>query len=462
MQKRISHNKSRRGCLNCKKRHVKCDEQGPPCANCVVRKTDCVYQSPAEVKSKATRRKKTASALTRRSRESSSNDSREQSPPDLSKAFSVVSSGCSSGSSLTIHPCTSPVSFSSTTESNRLLEMELLHRWSTRTWMGLYSIPADEYYMQILLPRSALKAGYVMNSLLAAAAVDLAKSSSEAESATYLCAALEYSNKASAGFRSELENINEQNLHLLYHLAALSALIQFVLPNRQQSVLERLEVVFDLFLGACNIATFNAKWLIEAPCSSRDIIHYKPLSMEILDPDTIAALQNLSVVSRQIRVPGSKTMAAFVGGEETPLASEEYLITIAQIKYCFAEDACGRIKGYCLSLVSVGGRDYVTAVKSREPMALFILMYFGVLLERASRDYMAWWVGSGGRDLVQELSEILEHSTIAQIPEGREGMSWTRQQVGLPPLEPLDPLVIVEGQDCPSLTELSLAFPISV
>ncbi|PGH33627.1 hypothetical protein GX50_03537 [[Emmonsia] crescens] len=457
MQKRISHNKSRRGCLTCKKRHVKCDEQGPPCANCVVRKADCVYQPSSEAKSKVIRKKRTTTALARRSKDDALSSSRKQSPEEASELRSGLLSISPPDSSLMIHPCTSPVAFSSTTESNRLLEMELLHRWTTRTWMGLYSIPADEPYMQILLPRAALKDGYVMNSLLAAAAVDLALSSNESESATYLYAALEYSNKASAGFRSQLENINQDNLHLLYHLAALSALMQFVLPNRQQTTLERVDIIFDLLLGACNIAAFNFKWLTEAPCSSRDILNYRPLSMEILDSDTVTALQKLSIVSRQIRVPASRHTAIF-GGEETPLASEEYVIAIAQLKYCFAEDACGRIKAYFLSMVAIGGRDYISAVKNREPMALFMLMYFGVLMDRGGRDYMSWWVGPAGRELVEEISEILEHSPIAQVSEGREGMSWTRQQVGLPPLTMN---TAIEEEAC-SLSEVSLAFPVAV
>ncbi|EER40774.1 C6 transcription factor [Histoplasma capsulatum H143] len=449
MQKRVSHNKSRRGCLNCKRRHVKCDEQGPSCANCVVRKTDCVYQSP-ETKPRVTRKKSTLPALARSSKGDSTSNSRKKLVDEASGLQSGFFSRTSSESPLTLRPSASPVAFSSTSESNRLLEMELLHRWTTRTWMGLYSIPADEPYMQILLPRAALKDDYVMNSLLAAAAVDLALSSNESD--------LEYSNKASAGFRSQLENINEDNLHLLYHLAALSALMQFVLPNRQQTMLERVDVIFSLMLGACNIAAFNFKWLTDAPCSSRDILHYKPLSMEILDQDTLAALQKLSIVSRQIRVPASSHTAIF-SGEETPLASEEYMITIAQLKYCFAEDSCGRIKSYFLSMVPIGGRDYIAAIKNREPMALFMLMYLGVLLDRAGRDYMSWWVGPAGRELVEEVSGILEHSPISQIPEGCEAMSWTRQQVGLPPL-PMNQAV--EKMAARSLSELSLAFPVAV
>ncbi|CAI7566423.1 unnamed protein product [Penicillium pancosmium] len=40
------HTKSRRGCLNCKKRKVKCQETKPACTNCLSRDMKCTYPSP--------------------------------------------------------------------------------------------------------------------------------------------------------------------------------------------------------------------------------------------------------------------------------------------------------------------------------------------------------------------------------------------------------------------------------
>ncbi|KAI2632476.1 hypothetical protein GGS26DRAFT_77875 [Hypomontagnella submonticulosa] len=41
------HKKSRKGCLECKRRHIKCDERRPNCGNCDVAARDCyhAYQS---------------------------------------------------------------------------------------------------------------------------------------------------------------------------------------------------------------------------------------------------------------------------------------------------------------------------------------------------------------------------------------------------------------------------------
>ncbi|KAI5920635.1 hypothetical protein F4810DRAFT_681982 [Camillea tinctor] len=42
---RRSHNKSRKGCTECKRRHIKCDEQRPMCVNCHVSKRRCDYHN---------------------------------------------------------------------------------------------------------------------------------------------------------------------------------------------------------------------------------------------------------------------------------------------------------------------------------------------------------------------------------------------------------------------------------
>lgn len=42
---RKGHTKSRGGCLNCKRRKVKCNETTPECAQCIRLKLDCIYDN---------------------------------------------------------------------------------------------------------------------------------------------------------------------------------------------------------------------------------------------------------------------------------------------------------------------------------------------------------------------------------------------------------------------------------
>lgn len=51
---RRSHRKSRNGCAECKRRHIRCDEQRPVCAHCAIAQRACIFPPPRE---KSTRRR---------------------------------------------------------------------------------------------------------------------------------------------------------------------------------------------------------------------------------------------------------------------------------------------------------------------------------------------------------------------------------------------------------------------
>lgn len=50
---RRSHRKSRLGCLNCKRRRIKCDESRPQCTNCVRHSIACDYLQASQAGSPA-------------------------------------------------------------------------------------------------------------------------------------------------------------------------------------------------------------------------------------------------------------------------------------------------------------------------------------------------------------------------------------------------------------------------
>ncbi|KAE9374416.1 hypothetical protein N431DRAFT_503275 [Stipitochalara longipes BDJ] len=438
-KKREAHSKSRRGCQNCKKRHVKCDEQSPRCANCIVRKLNCIYQSHPESGG-------TSTSLTRRPKKAPRSDPLESSSDSSSVVESRISVVPSPASSL----ASSPAAFSSTPESHRLLELELMHRWTTRTYMGLVAIPEDQPHLQDYLPRAALRNSYLMNGILALSALELARASETP--ATYLPAAIEYSNKASADFRIQLCNITRDNLHLLYYFAMIAATFNFALPPEQMSAIDRIGIAFDMVIGATAIATTNIEWLMDSPMTLGIVIGLGRASMEILDSETSTALDHMVTVSSQMSpkliIEEKETMKIEIGGQEQeipcPPVNEQFMywLAIAHLKYCFAEDARGLIQGYCMTFVPLSGTDFICAIRKQEPVALFVLMYFGVLMDRYGEDTKVWWMMTTGRDLVKEASEILLRTPIAMMESGREGIVWTRRQVGLPPL-------LMESYVCP-------------
>lgn len=311
------------------------------------------------------------------------------------------------------------------------------------------SVPEDGYYLQTYLPRAGLRTGYLMYGIFAMAAIDIALSFNSGPPATkakYFRTALQYCNKATAEFRLHLQNINQENLHLLYYFAMLAAVFNFATSFEEKNTLERMDTAFDMLLGATNIATVNIKWLLDSPSSIRDVVN--DVTSELLkgghpfdnvDLEAKRALECASFVWKELFTPTISDSELGVVGEE-PISSpgegdeQYYEVAIKQLKHCFAEDARDKIKFYCFSLVSLAGGRFLKDVKRRVPMALFLEMYLAVLLDRASKDPMAWWADAVGKDMVNQISRMLQDSPIGHILEGQEAIFWARQQVGLPGL----------------------------
>ncbi|KAL8344411.1 hypothetical protein RB601_004783 [Gaeumannomyces tritici] len=266
MLKRKSHNKSRKGCQNCKRRHVKCDEQGPPCANCVVRETSstCIYtQSSQSSLSAVSSRGQDAAASGRRG-----GGDRDQAvaagstSPSESRSPAPEPAAATKQQELAAAPARSAPSEG---ESSRLLDLELMHRWSTVTYKSLISVPADESYLQVGIPIEALKAGYLLNALLAVTALEkvmsegsppsspspgedgegsggggggsssmAATGNSErirARNRRYIRAAIEYYDRAINAFRAALPTVGPENHHMLYFASILAAIVHLLMPQ---------------------------------------------------------------------------------------------------------------------------------------------------------------------------------------------------------------------------------------
>jgi hypothetical protein len=278
-----------------------------------------------------------------------------------------------------------------------------------------------------------------MNCILATAAVDLALCTVGAPaSAAYLQAALEYGNRASADFRAQVVDVSRENIDLLVYFSSMAAVVNFAMPAEGISTIQRVSTFFDMFLSSARIALTNVEWFIDSLNSAGTVVYRYPTDLDLfeaLDPEIKSALDLLSSVSRGVRLPPTDSLELGLAAEG-PLANDvlAYKLAVDQTKYCFAEDYHGRMKCYFSTLISVAGEEFAAGVKKMEPMAMFIIMYWGVLMDRAGKDPMLWMIVSAGRDLVDETSEVLQSSRIARIPGVQEGIAWTRRQVGLPSL----------------------------
>ncbi|KAH7030145.1 C6 transcription factor [Macrophomina phaseolina] len=407
MQKRRSHTKSRKGCRPCKQQHIKCDEQGPSCANCIARSTTCSYSN----------------AVSRPTNHAKKLTIPREPPPRLS----AHSSG-----------------------SQRLLELELMHRWSTRTYLSVCSIPQDQPLMQHTVPQRGLEYECLLHSLLALSSLDLATTTAQAggsnstrSAAAYTRAAMEYYGKSIALFRREVSDITYANHDSLYLISVLMSLINIAalhFPREDAgggaaatlpSVLESMPTIFSLLRGATLVGVRCGRWLVDSVESVRIIVAMGAAPPELLDGGTREALARLGAVNDGLHISAVCRRAGQATEDETR-AHEMYARAIEGLERCFAEEARGYIDGFLLSFPALAGREFGAAVQKGEPMALLVLMYFAVLMEWHGKK--GWWATSIGTALILEISEKLRRLQFTLVPGFQEAVLWAQQQVGLPGL----------------------------
>ncbi|CAJ2505178.1 Uu.00g125720.m01.CDS01 [Anthostomella pinea] len=410
MQKRRAHKKSRRGCINCKKWHTKCDEQGPPCNNCALRNAKCEYPWAAAA---AVNQAMPQQQLLHREGTSSGS-----SPDDRSLLCNGEQAAGLSSQQLW--------------PSSRLLELELLHLWSTNK--SLCSIPEDFHYMQVILPREALMYDWLLNGILVMAALHMATLVGKEEGKRYFHVAMELYDKASCSFRPQLANINHTNHHILYIFSSMTAFINVAFlqyafdEGDEQNLLSGLAVTLDLLNGSVSIAKTDFERLLDSPIPIRAYLSQGNASMDILGSDTRAALARLAAFNDRYHAPMHETSVDTDAGSTT--TTKPYSGLIIFLGRCFAEDARGVLRGYCCVLPGAAGHEFAIAFKNFDPMALLIIMHWAVLLDRLDEEY--WWARKLGKRLAMGISDVLQRSHPVLVLEWWGNISWVRRQMGLP------------------------------
>ncbi|KAK7757707.1 hypothetical protein SLS62_000085 [Diatrype stigma] len=438
-----------------------CDEQGPPCANCVARKTHCDYVLPENAGARST-------------------------PVSSSSASSPNVSAPSGGSGGGPEP----------PRARSTIELELMHRWSTHTFRTMCGIPQEEHYLSQVLPREALKHDFMLDGIFAVAALDIARSADthEPDATRYEHIALEYYNRGSAIFRELLTDIPPDIYHLMFIFASSAAVIVLGLPRGtsttgtgngngsgdEQTALQRIITLADLFHGT--ILIIHAGWdkvvdayppfraalatkvnkpdiLDPSQPVDRNELPYRFASLDLLDNEVRTVLSRIDAVNEKVharRGPGNgkkgegdgnapKLSDATAQEGDTQEEEEEearraaaqaqqdmYRLAIFWLKEAFAEQKMDALRGYCLSFFNLAGQEFMAAAKESQPLALFILMHWGVELHQLGEE--AWWARTVGRQLVGELSETLAADPLlGPMRETRDNIAWARRRVGLPP-----------------------------
>ncbi|KAI0173567.1 hypothetical protein GGR52DRAFT_543546 [Hypoxylon sp. FL1284] len=406
MQKRRSHKKSRNGCQNCKKWHTKCDEQGPPCNNCLLRKARCVYSRPNESSSG---NKGQHLSLRSPQAESASWCMSVDRPPGSIAALCAPYGG-----------------------PGNLLSLELMHQWSTMTYKCFSGIPEDNHYLQAVLPRSALKYDFMLNCLMAVSSLHIARTVNETEAVKYQNAALEFYNRGSSSFRTNLGSINQDNCHVLYMFSAIAVAIHLAIPAGYPSVLSLATVTFDLLNGCTSIGMMAMPWMVHSPFPIRLFISRIGASKDLIDADARAAFARLRMlIDQQYKTSPRQVERHADDHRPSALAVNEhefYELAVHYLEICYAEEAKGLLRGFCTTFPSMMGKTFISYIHKRDPFALLLLEHWAVLLDGIDPEF--WWMTSIGGRLAQEIAQVLrsEHPDLAL--EWNDAISWPLIRLG--------------------------------
>ncbi|KAE9362929.1 hypothetical protein N431DRAFT_390396 [Stipitochalara longipes BDJ] len=328
--KKAAHRKVRTGCLQCKRRHVKCDEIKPKCLNCVRYPSECSF---------------------------------ELAPEDGSKAHVAAPH---------ILPKPIPSLASSGNPEFSLWDFKLLNHWTLSTAESLADNQKLQLAMRDVLPRLAIDHNCLLHAIMAITALHLSKLHPE-ESESHLLLAVHHQNLALPLIRSELQSINEENCHAVYACGHLVIKYAFASSKSLEAQIfspgtGEISEFLPLVRGAFSVASHTLDWLLAGPLGP---------SMErprdenpdfALNPEDASFARLLPVLR--------------AGGNEEGEACCEALNMLRKLLAMAATpDQTIAVKTLVLSWPAQVSQRYIELMSERQPEALVVLAHYCIMLK---------------------------------------------------------------------------------
>lgn len=383
MSIRRSHTKSRSGCRECRRRHVKCDEKQPSCSRCMQRDVTCHYALRIEVYPSARRSQLRAVEAD----ELNIKTVQDAGPSTIDKSICL---------------------------STRPGELKLMHHWCTRTCYSFSPQLAELFRDHI--GEVALRNEFLMKALLAVTSLHIASETRDVITSRAITrAALQYHSEAISGLRQRLHDITPSSCVALFACSAMimvcaivSPLLPTGLSDEIKSTSEAMLSVVDLMRGISSIIDVSRQWLLQGPLGEilRSSVPRKPSAIEKSFPaQELRELNNACLSNHCWMHDGRNKHRIF---EDAILKLEDAFESgISMLPWLLKIDA-----------------EFMEELRKHDSMAVAIFMHWSVLLDRLDE---MWWAKYSGKRLVRDLSETLD----GRGEEWGVVTTWCRVQVGL-------------------------------
>ncbi|KAJ5969920.1 hypothetical protein N7501_006168 [Penicillium viridicatum] len=361
MALRRPHRKSRHGCVECKRRRVKCDEARPTCTNCAHRHSECEYGS--------------STSLLWANDGSDSGQTGE--PVSGLRSPSSPTTGAVAAESLGI--LTQLGSDNATTSAGSTLnlnDLELMIQWCNTTYQALSRNERTDPIWRTIVPEEALSHPFLMHGILALSSLHLARTGPEpTRRGSYLNRAVAHQNQALALFREMLGDVNESNAKAMFAFAGIVVIYTFAFPHTPGAQ-DPWDCVDDLYQVL--VLTRGVQQVIRAPrnftsflmdSSFGPILHVEE-TQGPMPQDTIAML-------RQLR-EANKVCGARDPNHELQVYEESIANLEEMLSWCYGGMRANTIAGrWAIRL----NPRFMELLRERDPLALVMLAHYGVLLK---------------------------------------------------------------------------------
>ncbi|KAI0975306.1 hypothetical protein F4678DRAFT_322609 [Xylaria arbuscula] len=428
--RRRSAKKSRYGCKECKRRHVKCDEAKPVCSDCRIRHLHCSYVSTSTITPASQR----GISLTDHSNVSShdrENDAdRGQSlllPPTpltaprsnqdpISASSSPLSQGhlnhdsCkysndlddenNNAPGLSPHP---PFNPASTDQTFKLHDLELFHNFKANVWdvLSADEVPAAQRFTEVIVEHSFARP-YLMDQLLALSAAHMSTQRPH-QASFYRQEATRRQTQALALFNtSPTAKATDECLPAFFFSILLSYQVLFdALDSREDfsAFLDKLTKGFRLCGGVRAMAGNSLDSLV---MQYRQQIGSDLLDMERLwtSPDTgFGAVFSDKLARLKCLIEEADVNHAI---SKPCSAALNLLCTLPTVDTARASSGFKVIR--VLRWVVTVRPEFIELIEQRRPEALIIIAHFGVILHDAKD---CWVFGDAGAYIIRSITAFL-------------------------------------------------------
>ncbi|OOF93841.1 hypothetical protein ASPCADRAFT_150346 [Aspergillus carbonarius ITEM 5010] len=377
MPSRRSHTKSRKGCLQCKKRHVKCDEGSPRCGLCKKRRLDCTYPSSSEVESQ--------------------HASTPQDPPDVLPG--------PDGDAL----------------STRMLEMRLFHHYVTETYITLCQGRLDANHFQVVIPRIAVAHPFLLDSLLALSALHLAYLETH-DNHSWLEVALKYQNRACSAFSRVLAEMSPENCGPAFICSIFIMLCATAYPcvSQDRQTFEPLSHVLEIrqLIAGCAFL-FEQLNGMEYRGDLQGWLKYKDDEVD-QDGNPYSVQESQLKLRSAIMESMQRVQVKYtsLGGPHQATYQGTWGILHEAIKRWPFGGPNGGVIAWPINI----SEDYIALLQSGDWVARVLFLHYGVGLHLLSDK---WFVRDWGRRLIETVLQAQE-----DVPSiWAETITWTREAV---------------------------------